>query len=89
MKQASWILIVGVCVVAAGCGQKGPLYLPDQNASVVTRPANTTAAPQPAPAPSNAAPSAAPGGGTPPPVAPARPPRDKNGDDSQTATPKN
>ena len=88
MKQAGWMLVVGAGVVAAGCGQKGPLYLPDQNASVATKPVNTTTAPQPAPAPSNAVPSAAPGGGTPPPAAPAKPPRDKNGDDSQSAPPK-
>ena len=96
MKQASWIFIVGGCVVAAGCGQKGALYLPDKNASVVTRPANsgaTTSAPatQPAPAPTNTTPGGgASNGGTAPPAAPtpAKPPEDKNGDDSQTGTPK-
>ena len=44
--------IVGACAVlaAAACGQKGPLYLPDQNGSVVTRPAGSTGgAAQPAP----------------------------------------
>ena len=56
MKAA--ILVVMVCgsVVVAGCGQKGALYLPDKNASVVTRPAgaesnNPPAPAQPAPAP--------------------------------------
>ena len=86
MKHASWIFIVGGCVAAAGCGQKGALYLPDKNASVVTRPANsgaTTSAPatQPAPAPTNTTPGAAA-------PTPAKPPEDKNGDDSQTGTPK-
>ena len=84
MKQASWVFIVAACVAAAGCGQKGPLYLPDKNAAVVTRPAGaTTAAPaaQPAPAPSPA------NSGTAAP-APAKPPQDKNSDDSQSGTPK-
>lgn len=31
-------LLVGAAIVA-GCGQKGPLYLPDQPGSVITRPA--------------------------------------------------
>jgi predicted small lipoprotein YifL len=36
----------------AGCGQTGPLYLPDAGGEVVTRPAPTPApAPAPAPAP--------------------------------------
>lgn len=45
MKTA--ILLVMVCgsIVAAGCGQKGALYLPDKNAAVVTRPAQPTATP--------------------------------------------
>ncbi len=34
----------------AGCGQTGPLYLPDAGGEVVTRPAPTPA-PAPAPAP--------------------------------------
>jgi predicted small lipoprotein YifL len=37
-------------VVATGCGQKGPLFLPDKNASVVTRPAGS-ATPPPATTP--------------------------------------
>ena len=92
MKQASWIFIVGACVVIAGCGQKGALYLPDKNASVVTRPANsgaTTTAPAPQPAPASGTP--APDGTTTAPATttPAKPPQDKNGnDDSQAATPK-
>ena len=85
MKQASWIFIVGACVMTAGCGQKGALYLPDKNASVVTRPANsgaTTTAPaaQPAPNSTTTAPAT---------TAPAKPPQDKDSsDDSQSGTPK-
>ena len=37
-------IVAGTASGATGCGQKGALYLPDRNGSVVTRPAN---APQP------------------------------------------
>jgi len=47
-----------------GCGQKGPLYLPDKNAAVVTRPAAPAAAP---PATTPAAPAKKPGDEDPPP----------------------
>jgi predicted small lipoprotein YifL len=45
-------VILGVCVVMtlAGCGQRGALYMPDKNASVVTR----AGASAPASAPSSA-----------------------------------
>ena len=74
MKKLNWVVLIGALVVAAGCGQKGPLYLPDKNASVVTRPANTTATTPPAT--------------TPPASAPAQP-EDKKKDDDQSAAPKN
>jgi predicted small lipoprotein YifL len=48
MKKLNWTVLVCTSVVAAGCGQKGPLYLPDKNASVVTQPAGS-ATPAPAP----------------------------------------
>ena len=85
MKQLGWIFIVGAGVALGGCGMKGPLFLPDKNASVVTRPgtSGTTTppaqtAPAPAPAPSDAAPSA--------PTTPSTPkqPQDKDKDDSQS-----
>jgi len=39
-------LLVMACVlgVLAGCGQRGPLYVPDKNARVVTRAASQPAA---------------------------------------------
>jgi predicted small lipoprotein YifL len=43
--------------VLAGCGQKGPLYLPDKGGEVVTRPGGGQArqqAPQSQPRPENA-----------------------------------
>lgn len=50
MKTVAWTLVICASVVIAGCGQKGPLYLPDKNASVVTRPGAGAGAAQPAPA---------------------------------------
>lgn len=51
MKTGTWVLMICGSVIAAGCGQKGPLYLPDKNASVVTRPAGTNNPPAAQPAP--------------------------------------
>jgi predicted small lipoprotein YifL len=54
-------LMAGVLVGIAGCGQRGPLYLPDKNARVVTHPAASapdTSAPSSAPGDSSAAASA-------------------------------
>ena len=93
MKQASWILIVCASVGAAGCGMKGPLYLPDKNASVVTRPGsgNTTTTTPPA----QTAPGSTTAPTTPAPAdaAPSTPPKkqDNTDDDSQStgSTPKN
>jgi predicted small lipoprotein YifL len=51
MNKLNWVVLVCASVVAAGCGQKGPLFLPDKNAAVVTRPGNTTPATPPAATP--------------------------------------
>ncbi len=40
-------------LLLAGCGQKGPLYMPDEATQIVTRPAQTPPATSP-PAPGNA-----------------------------------
>ncbi len=48
----------GLAALLSGCGQKGPLYLPDKNAAVVTAPA------QPAP-PATTAPATTPAATTP------------------------
>jgi predicted small lipoprotein YifL len=83
MKKSTWVLLVCASVVAAGCGQKGPLFLPDKNASVVTRPGNTTTStPPPAPESGTTAP---PTSTQPQPTQP----QDKNKDDDQSTTPKN
>ncbi|HXS20961.1 MAG TPA: lipoprotein [Steroidobacteraceae bacterium] len=34
-----WIAISGALLACGGCGFKGPLYLPERNATVVTHPA--------------------------------------------------
>lgn len=56
MKHAKLLLIACAGVVAVtGCGQKGPLVLPDKNAKIITRPAGTRAA-QPITPPADATP---------------------------------
>jgi predicted small lipoprotein YifL len=40
MRIASgWLAAGGMLLACAGCGFKGPLYLPERNATVVTHPA--------------------------------------------------
>ncbi len=39
-----WIAGIGILLACAGCGFKGPLYLPEKNATVVTHPGRTSAA---------------------------------------------
>ena len=37
MKRG-WLLLAFAALAAGGCGQKGPLYLPDKGGKVVTSP---------------------------------------------------
>jgi predicted small lipoprotein YifL len=39
-----WIAGIGALLACTGCGFKGPLYLPERNATVVTHPRQTPAA---------------------------------------------
>jgi predicted small lipoprotein YifL len=56
---ATRLMIACALLGLAGCGQRGPLYMPDRNARVVTRPAAATRdANSSAPAGSSAASSA-------------------------------
>ena len=71
MRATASVLIVCGSLIAAGCGQKGPLYLPDKNASVVTRPAGATTTSTPAEtAPANTTPPTPAPNEVPPPQAP-------------------
>jgi len=63
-----WQLLVLAVLAAGGCGQKGPLYLPDKVGKVVT---SAPATPQSQPAP------ATPAGAPPPDAAPAAAPTPK------------
>jgi len=47
MSERAPALMLLACAVAilAGCGQKGPLYLPDQAGEIVTRPTQSTPPP--------------------------------------------
>jgi predicted small lipoprotein YifL len=47
-------VVLGVLLLLAGCGQKGPLYLPDKSPSVVTTPPAQGSAPAATPAGPNA-----------------------------------
>jgi predicted small lipoprotein YifL len=88
MKYANWILIVFAGVAVAGCGMKGPLYLPDRNASVVTRPGSTNTTTPPAQTEPGNTTSTPPAPGDTTPSTPKQP-QDKNNDDSQSnSTPK-
>jgi predicted small lipoprotein YifL len=77
MRRATirvWITAVGALLVCGGCGFKGPLYLPERNATVVTHPAKNkgkTAQPPPASQPSQS-PGSPPQGS--PPTSPPTPP---------------
>jgi len=74
-----WLWVATVALVAGGCGQKGPLYLPDKNAKVVTTPAP--------PSPGSAPASAPEPGATQPAVPPKTKPNDQD-QDSQPQPPK-
>ncbi len=81
MRHARLLLAL-IALAAGGCGQKGPLYLPDKGGKVVTRaPAATQAQPAPVPAALAATP--------PPDTAPAAPaaPKPTDKDKEQDSQP--
>ena len=45
--MARFAVLMAAVAVLAGCGQKGPLYLPDKGGEVVTRPGGGQAPQQP------------------------------------------
>lgn len=76
----AWLTAAGAALLVCGCGQKGPLYLPDKGGKVVTStPAATPA--QPA-GPATAAPATA------TPTAPAAPKPAADKDQDQPPKPK-
>jgi predicted small lipoprotein YifL len=82
---AAAALATFAALVLGGCGQKGPLYLPEKRGTVVTTPAGTAPTapvpagqpPQPSPAPQ---PQSTPG---PPPAGTAPPAKNSTEDDDQ------
>ena len=43
MGMRRFTLLLVAAITLAGCGQKGPLYLPDKGGEVVTRPGGSAA----------------------------------------------
>ncbi len=74
MSRAVCLSALGAALLAAGCGQKGPLYLPDRNAPAVTAPA-------PQPSPGESAPAS-------PAQAPAAQPKTTDKDNEDSGAPK-
>jgi predicted small lipoprotein YifL len=70
------LIAAGAALLVSACGQKGPLYLPDKGAAVVTAPAAAQEQP--------AAPAASP----PAPATPAAPAQLKPQDKDQDSAPK-
>jgi predicted small lipoprotein YifL len=81
MRRA-WPLLALAALAAGGCGQKGPLYLPDKGARVVTSPP-AASQPQPAAAPPATAPPA-----NAPPAAPGTPKPTERDKDQDSQPPK-
>jgi len=82
-------VVLAATLALAGCGQKGPLYLPEKPGAVVTAPATAPAPPPPPAAPGQPPqPSPAPGpqgAAEPPPADVAAPPKKSDKDeDPQT-----
>jgi predicted small lipoprotein YifL len=85
-SAAAGALALTVALLLAGCGQKGPLYLPERGGAVVTAPAE---APPPAPVPSGQPPAVSPAPQPqsttepPPPGGTPAPPRKSDTDEDQ------
>lgn len=91
MKRG-WPLLCLAALAAGGCGQKGPLYLPDKNVKVVTTPASAAPAqettPPAQPQTSPPAQSGPPADAAQPAATPAPKREDKDQDQDQSSPPK-
>ncbi len=81
--RAALGVAAALMTLLSGCGQKGPLYLPDKNAAIVTAPAQPATTP-PQTTPPQTTPAAAPDTATPPAQTPATP---KKPDQDDSASP--
>lgn len=55
-RRVAVAMVAAAGVLLGACGQKGPLYLPDQGGEVVTRPGGQTQSSETAPQPSTQTP---------------------------------
>ena len=81
-------VVLATMLALAGCGQKGPLYLPEKGGAVVTTPATAPPAPASPPAAPGQPPQTSPAPepqstAEPPPGNPAAPPKKSDKDDDQ------
>jgi len=60
--KSMWSAAIVLCgaLLLAGCGQKGPLYMPEQATQIITRPTQTPSDQKPTEPPADTPPAAAP-----------------------------
>jgi predicted small lipoprotein YifL len=83
MKATIVPAVMGLLALS-GCGQKGPLYLPDRGGTIVTRPANPSSEATPPKAPSSQAPTPTNPASQQTPTSTAPSPRDKDANTAET-----
>ena len=79
MRLTALLLVPAAALVLAGCGLRGPLYLPEKSGAVVTAPAATPTAPPAPSAPTQAEPA--------PPASAAPAPQKKTDEDQDSQSP--
>jgi diaminopimelate decarboxylase len=87
-SRAGVAAVLAATLALAGCGQKGPLYLPEKGGAAVTTPATAAPAPPPPPASPGQPPQPSPAPGPqstaePPPEDVAAPPKKSDKDEDQ------
>jgi predicted small lipoprotein YifL len=91
-QAAGRLLGIALALTLSGCGQKGPLYLPDKGGQVVTSPpaaapAAGSAPAQPAPGTSGQPAQGAPADAAPSPTTPTKKKTDQDSDSQTPQTP--